>query len=120
MESQLTQFGNREQEIRQQLQHSEAPLDFNKNDLEKLLDLRVSIESELGDARQKVERTENNLRDLDQTRMVAGQSVDEGRGIVSEARLVVPARVRIRSPVTTLLPLVALSSPTCFCTSRAS
>ncbi len=95
MESQLTQFGNREQDIRQQLQHSEAPLEFSKNDLEKLLDVRVSIESELGAARQKVERIENNLRDLDQTRMVAGQSVDDCRGIVSEARLAVQ-EVRVR------------------------
>ena len=95
MESQLTHFGNREQEIRQQLQQSEAPLESNKKELEKLLDIRVTVESELGDARRKVEQIEYTARDLDQTRMVAGQSVEESQGIVNEARMAVQ-EIRVR------------------------
>ena len=95
MESQFAQFGNREQDIRQQLQQSVAPLESNKKELEKLLDIRVTIESERGEARQNVERIENTLRDLDQTRMVAGQSVEESQEIVNEARMAVQ-EIRIR------------------------
>ncbi len=95
MESQLNHFANREQEIRQQLQQSGAPLDSNKKELEKLLDVRVAIESELGEARQIVERIETTLRDLDQTRMVVGRSVEESQGIVNEARMVAQ-EIRVR------------------------
>jgi chromosome segregation protein len=49
----------------------------------------------LGDARHEVERIETNLRDLDQTRVVAGQSVEECRGLVGEARLAVQ-EIRVR------------------------
>jgi chromosome segregation protein len=64
MQSQLTQFGNREQEIREQLQQSEAPLAANKEELGHLLEARVAVESELGEARSRVEEVENLLRDL--------------------------------------------------------
>ena len=89
MESQLEHFGNREQEIRQQLLQSEAPLESNKGELEKLLEVRVTIESSLGDARRRVEEVDNLFRDLDQNRMLAGQSVEESQGIVNEARMAV-------------------------------
>ena len=95
MESQLEHFGNREAEIRQQLQQSEAPLSSNKVELEKLLETRVSIESELGDARSRVEEVENLLRELDQNRMVAAQTVEESQGFVNEARMAVQ-EIRVR------------------------
>jgi len=89
MESQLEHFGNREQEIRQQLLQSEAPLESNKKELEKLLEIRVTIESSLGDARRRVEEVDNLFRDLDQNRMLAAQSVEESQGLVNEARMAV-------------------------------
>jgi len=89
MESQLEHFGNREQEIRQQLLQSEAPLESNKEELEKLLEVRVTIESSLGDARRRVEEVDNLFRDLDQNRMLAAQSVEESQGFVNEARMAV-------------------------------
>lgn len=95
MESQLAQFGRRGEEIRLQLQQSAAPLEANKAELEKRLGMRVEIEAELAEARQKLERLENNLRDLDQARVAAGQAVEDSRAVVSEARLAVQ-EIRVR------------------------
>ena len=89
MESQLEHFGNREQEIRQQLLQSETPLESNKEELGILLEARVTIESSLGDARRRVEEVDNLFRDLDQNRMLAAQSVEESQGFVNEARMAV-------------------------------
>ena len=95
MQSQLKQFGNREQEIREQLQQREAPLAANKEELGHLLEARVAVESELGEARSRVEEVENLLRDLDQNRVVAAQSVEESQGTVNEARMAVQ-EIRVR------------------------
>ena len=95
MESQLKQFGDREQEIRQQLQQSEAPLEANKKELEKTLEVRVTIESSLGDARRRVEEVEKLFRDLEQNRMFGVQSVEESQGLVNEARMA-EQEIRVR------------------------
>jgi chromosome segregation protein len=95
MESQLKHFGNREQEIREQLSLSEAPLASNKQELEKLLKARVAIETELTEARSRVEEVENLLRELDQSRVVAAQSVEEFQSVVNEARMAVQ-ELRVR------------------------
>jgi chromosome segregation protein len=95
MQSQLTQFGNREQEIREQLQQSEAPLETNKEELGQLLEARVAIDSKLGDARSRVDGVEKLLRDLDQNRLLAAQSVEESQGIVNEARMAAQ-EIRVR------------------------
>ena len=95
MESQFVHFGSREKEIRQQLEQSEAPLESNKEELEKLLKARVAIESELGGARSRVEEVENLLRELDQNRVIATQTVEEFQGTVNEARLAVQ-EIRVR------------------------
>ena len=95
MESQLEHFGNREKEIRQQLEQSEAPLESNKEELDKLLKSRVAIESELAAARKRVEEVESLLRELDQNRVIASQSVEESQGFVNEARMAVQ-EIRVR------------------------
>ncbi|MCH8302916.1 MAG: serine hydrolase [Proteobacteria bacterium] len=95
MESQRRHFGNREQEIRQQLQQSEAPLESNKEQLEILLKTRVTVESELGESRRRVEEVEGLLRDLDQSRMSATLSVEESQAFVNEARMAVQ-EIRVR------------------------
>jgi len=95
MESQLAHFGNREQEIREQLKQSESPMESNKEELERLLEIRVTIESELGDARRRVEEVENLLRDLDQNRVLAAQTVEESQRYVNEARMAVQ-EIRVR------------------------
>jgi chromosome segregation protein len=94
-ETRRSQFGDREQEIRQQLQQSEAPLEANKKELEKTLEVRVTIESSLGDARRRVEEVEKLFRDLEQNRMFGVQSVEESQGLVNEARMA-EQEIRVR------------------------
>jgi len=87
MQSQLSQFESREVEIQEQLQQRQMPLADNKKTLEEQLANRVSVEAELGSARQQVEQVESRLRELDQSRMLSDQGVDEARGIVNEAEM---------------------------------
>ena len=69
MQSQLNHFRSREQEIlRNQLEQSQAPLETNKAELERQLQIRVDVETELADSRRRVEIVENELREFDQRR----------------------------------------------------
>ena len=95
MESQLQQFQTREQEIREQLEQSQEPLAENKTHLDEQLEVRVTVEEELAEARRQVEEVEHNLRELDRERMQADQEVDEVRAQVDEARLVFQ-EIRVR------------------------
>ena len=95
MQAQLKHFGKREQELREQLEQSKAPLAENKASLEKQLEIRVAVEAELGAARTQVEAVENDLRELDQARMAADRSVEESRAGVSDARMAVQ-EIRVR------------------------
>ena len=87
MQSQLRHFGNREAEIREQLDRSEAPLAENRKRLEQQLAVRVEVETELNAARRSVEEVENELRELDQARIGEDRIVDEARSAVGEARM---------------------------------
>jgi chromosome segregation protein len=87
MQAQLRHFRNREQEIRQQLSMSETPLEKNKTELERQLQIRIEVEDELAEARRHVEAVENELRELDQQRMQTDQSAEEGRAAVNDARM---------------------------------
>ena len=87
MKSQLSQFQLREREIREQLESSQSPMAGNKDDLATQLAARVVVEEELTAARRIVEKVENDLRELDQSRMQIDQSVDGARSKVSEAEM---------------------------------
>ena len=65
------------------------PLEDNKSELEKQLQIRVDVETELADSRRQVENIENELRELDQARMRIDQSVEESRARVNDARMAV-------------------------------
>ncbi len=67
----------------------------NKIELEKTLEVRVTIESSLGDARRRVEEVEKLFRDLEQNRMFGVQSVEESQGLVNEARMAAQ-EIRVR------------------------
>ena len=95
MQRQLRQFQTRQTEIRQQLEHSEAPLEDNKASLGQQLQVRIEVEEELAVARKKVENVEAELRELDQSRMQIDQSVDDARQMVSEAEMSVQ-EIRVR------------------------
>ena len=87
MQSQFEQFGRREAEIREQLEHGEAPLAAKKESLEEQLSARVEIENELSAARKLVEDVENQLRQHDQSRMQIDQSAEDARSSVNEAKM---------------------------------
>jgi chromosome segregation protein len=87
MQRQLQQFRSREKEIREQLEQSQTPLADNKTELERQLETRVAVEEELAGARRKVEKVEEELRELDQSRMQTDQQVDAARQGVSEAEM---------------------------------
>jgi chromosome segregation protein len=95
MESQRRHFRDREQDIARELSQSEGPLAQNKLLLEEQLAIRVSVEAELGVSRRRVEKIENELRELDQSRMQLDQSVEAARGDVSEAKMAVQ-EIRVR------------------------
>lgn len=89
MQSQLTHFRTRENEIRTQLDQSKAPLEANKAELERQLQIRVDVENELAEARRRVEKIEDELREFDQNRMRIDQAVEESKGRVNDARMAV-------------------------------
>ena len=95
MESQLTQFSQREKEIREQLAQSETPLEDKNTQLARQLDVRVTVESELAQARVHVEEVECMLRDMDQDRVQIDQSVEEARTAVGEAKMALQ-EIRVR------------------------
>jgi chromosome segregation protein len=95
MQSQLAQFQSREEEIREQLDVSEEPLDGNKQQLEEQLGARVQVEKEMVDARNCVDGIDSKLRELDQSRMTSDQVVDAARTELSEAEMALQ-EVRVR------------------------
>ena len=95
MQSQLAQFQSREEEIREQLEVSEEPLDGNKQQLEEQLGARVQVEKEMVDARNCVDGIDSKLRELDQSRMTLDQVVDAARAELSEAEMALQ-EVRVR------------------------
>ena len=95
MQSQLAQFKRREEEIRAQLELGQAPMGDNRQRLEEHLEARVKVEQELSEARSKVETVEEQLRELDQSRMQSDQSVETARVTVNEAEMALQ-EVRVR------------------------
>jgi chromosome segregation protein len=95
MQRQLEQFRSREHEIRQQLELGETPIAENKTRLEGLLDDRVAVETELGDARRKVEEVDAEIRELDEARVTLDRDVEEIRATVSEAEMALQ-EIRVR------------------------
>jgi len=95
MQTQMEQFRTRKREIREQLQHSQAPLAQNKEQLSEQLKERIQVEGELGAARTLVEQVDTEIRELDQSRMQVDQFVDAARVQVSDAEMVLQ-EVRVR------------------------
>jgi len=95
MESQLAHFSRREKDIREQLDQSEDPLEDKNKELARQLDVRVTVEAQLANARTLVEEVDDQLRELDQERVQVDQSVEEARVAVSEAKMVLQ-EVRVR------------------------
>ena len=95
MQAQLAVFQGREQEIRDQLAQGQSPLAGNNELLEEQLAARIVVEKELSAARETVEKVENELRELDQSRLRSDQAVNEARTKLSEAEMAVQ-ELRVR------------------------
>ena len=89
MQTQLVQFHSREKNIREQLEHSQAPIADSKRLLEEQLATRLQVEEELAESRRKVDHVDAELRELDQSRMQIDQAVDAAREQVNEADMAV-------------------------------
>lgn len=87
MRSQFTQFQSRQTEIREQLEHSQSPLDGNKQSLASQLEVRIEVEEELSAARQVVEKVDTEICELDQSRMQIDQAAEESRAQLSQAEM---------------------------------
>jgi len=87
MRSQLSQFENRESEIREQLEQRVTPLADNMKSLEEHLKTRIEVEEEMLSARKLVEQVEETLRELDLSRLQIDHSVEESRSNLTEAKM---------------------------------
>ncbi|MBT8138038.1 MAG: chromosome segregation protein SMC, partial [Gammaproteobacteria bacterium] len=87
MRRQQEQLQQRIVELGQQIEASVAPQAANDEQLQALLQSRIAIEKELGDARSKLESVEDELRKLDETRLQQEQEVQRHRDALNEVRL---------------------------------
>jgi chromosome segregation protein len=87
LQAQLAQFGGRRQSLTAQLESGVAPLKNDEARLNQLLDQRVGIDAELGQARDRVHATENRLRNLQEQRQAREREAEEIRTGLDELRL---------------------------------
>jgi chromosome segregation protein len=87
LRAQVTQYGRRREELREQLDSGESPLEDDQKALNTLLDSRVGVDSELGQARDSVQQAENEMRALQQHRQLSERDTDEARQKLDELRL---------------------------------
>ncbi|MGI9265231.1 MAG: chromosome segregation protein SMC, partial [Gammaproteobacteria bacterium] len=87
LRAQVAQYSARRQELTEQLASDESPLGGDQEQLNTLLDSRVGVESELGQARDSVQSAENQLRALQEKRQASEQATDEVRQALDELRL---------------------------------
>jgi chromosome segregation protein len=87
LRAQVAQYSARRQELTEQLKTDESPLGGDQEQLNTLLDSRVAVESELGQARDSVQAAENQLRALQEQRQASEQATDEVRQALDELKL---------------------------------
>ena len=87
MQSQLDHFNERERNIRQQIDQGGTPLANNKVALDRQLGIKVAVQKELSEARDRVEEVEGQLSQMDQERLLNDQAVEAARSAVSDAQM---------------------------------
>jgi chromosome segregation protein len=87
LRAQVAQFSSRRQDLTEQLESDESPMGGNQENLNALLDSRVGVESNLGQARDSVQTAENKLRELQEKRQSSEQTTDQVRQALDELRL---------------------------------
>ncbi len=84
---QVQRLSERREQLRMTLEESQAPEDDQRIELESLLEQRVQVEQELGNARQALETVDQLMRDQDRRRTQAEQQAQVLRGQLDEQRL---------------------------------
>ncbi|GAB4359309.1 MAG: chromosome segregation protein SMC [Gammaproteobacteria bacterium] len=87
MQSQLQHLTHRREELQKSLEEAVAPSRQLAAELEALLKRRIAVEEELGQARQRVEESDETLRRLAQERAAAEQRVQEVREALDRLRM---------------------------------
>ena len=83
---QLAQLEQRHESLTQSMESAADPLRDLQADLERQLEVRVEVERELAEARERVEAVETALREGEQARLRAEQTVQKQRGELDQAR----------------------------------
>jgi len=86
MISQQVHFETRKNEIMEQIELNKQPLIDNRNLLEEQLGVKVSVESELNEARKFVEKVESKLNIADQSRLEVERQVNESRNLLNDSK----------------------------------
>ncbi|GGC97738.1 chromosome segregation protein SMC [Halopseudomonas salina] len=84
---QVERLSERREQLRMTLEESQAPEDDQRIELESLLEQRVQVEQELGNARQALESVDQLMRDQDRRRAQAEQQAQVLRTQLDEQRL---------------------------------
>ena len=87
MERQLEQFRERQQALNDQMAQADEPIAEQQAALAARLEERVAVERNLGEARQRVERTESQLREHELARGEHEESVDSARAALDDVRM---------------------------------
>ena len=87
MQSQVTQLGQRRTELKQSVEQSLEPLHAQEQELKNLLDKRSRVDAELADARRAVEAVAEQLRQLDQARIVRERKAEALREEAQRLRM---------------------------------
>ncbi len=87
MQGQLTGLQQRHEQLQESLAAGVEPLQEQESELARLLDGRVKVEAELGEARRRVENIDENLRRHEHNRTEAEQQVGEVRNELEQARV---------------------------------
>ncbi len=87
IEEQLTRLGSRHSELEDARVATTAPQNERQQELERLLAQRVEVESRLATVRRELEGIENVIRQAEEGRLRAEQTVDTRREILEATRL---------------------------------
>ncbi len=87
MQGQLSGLQQRHEQLQESLAAGAEPLREQESELARLLDGRVKVEAELGEARRRVEDIDENLRRHEHNRTEAEQQVGEVRNELEQARV---------------------------------
>ena len=87
MHSQVTQLEQRRRELKQAVEHSLEPMHGQEQELKTLLEKRSRVETELTEARRAVESAAEQLRQLDQARIVRERKAEALREEAQRLRM---------------------------------